>query len=178
MARRLTADADVVFENFRPGVAEKLGIGYDDLAPANPGLVYCSISGFGRVGKYSGRPALDIILQAMTGVMDRQGNGGDPRLLVVTVADTYAAALAVQSVLAALLARSRDGQGQRVEVTLLEALIAAQGYRIISPAGEIMLSGDRRHLPVPGVRRLGRPVVRDRRRHARTTGRRCARRPA
>ena len=139
VARRLTADADVVFENFRPGVAEKLGIGYNDLAPANPGLVYCSISGFGRVGEYSDRPALDIILQAMTGVMDRQGNGGDPRLLVVTVADTYAAALAVQSVLAALLARSRDGQGQRVEVTLLEALIAAQGYRIISPAGEIML---------------------------------------
>jgi crotonobetainyl-CoA:carnitine CoA-transferase CaiB-like acyl-CoA transferase len=139
VARRLTADADVVFENFRPGVAEKLGIGYDDQVPAHPGLVYCSISGFGRVGEYSGRPALDIILQAMTGVMDRQGNGGDPRLLVVTVADTYAAALAVQSVLAALLARSRDGHGQRVEVTLLEALIAAQGYRIISPAAEIML---------------------------------------
>jgi len=139
VARRLTADADVVVENFRPGVAEKLGIGYDDLAPANPGLVYCSISGFGRAGEYSGRPALDIILQAMTGVMDRQGNGGDPQMLVVTVADTYAAALAVQSVLAALIARSRDGRGQRVEVTLLEALIAAQGYRIISPAGRTML---------------------------------------
>jgi len=141
VAQRLVTDADVVVENFRPGVADKLGIGYEALAETNPGLVYCSISGFGRVGEYSDRPALDIILQAMTGVMDRQGGGGDPRMLVVTVADTYAAALAVQSVLAALLARGRDGHGQRVEVTLLESLIAAQGYRIISPANEIMLPG-------------------------------------
>jgi formyl-CoA transferase/CoA:oxalate CoA-transferase len=139
VARRLAEDADVVVENFRPGVAEKLGIGYGDLARANPGLIYCSISGFGRTGEYAGRPALDIILQALTGVMHRQGGGGDPKLLVVTIADTYAAAMAVQSVLAALLARSRDGKGQRVEVTLMEALIAAQGYRIISPAGHVML---------------------------------------
>jgi crotonobetainyl-CoA:carnitine CoA-transferase CaiB-like acyl-CoA transferase len=139
VTRRLAAHADVVVENFRPGVAEKLGIGYADLVRANPGLIYCSISGFGRTGEYADRPALDLILQAFTGVMDRQGGSGEPKLLVVAIADTYAAAMAVQSVLAALLARSRDGKGQRVDVTLMEALIAAQGYRIISPAAQIML---------------------------------------
>jgi crotonobetainyl-CoA:carnitine CoA-transferase CaiB-like acyl-CoA transferase len=139
VALRLCRDADVIVENFRPGVAEKLGIGYEALSRENPRLIYCSISGFGRSGAYADRPALDIILQAMTGVMDRLGKGGPPELLVVTIADTYAAALAVQSVLAALLARERDGVGQLVEVTLLEALIAAQGYRIISPADHVML---------------------------------------
>lgn len=138
-AVRLARDADVIVENFRPGVADKLGIGYEALKQDNPGLIYCSISGFGRSGAYADRPALDIILQAMTGVMDRQGKGGRPELLVVTIADTYASALAVQSILAALLARHRDGVGQFVEVTLLEALIAAQSYRIISPADRLML---------------------------------------
>lgn len=141
IARQLASEADVVIENFRPGVADQLGVGYDELSKENPGLVYCSISGFGQKGPYASRPALDIVLQAMGGVMDRQGGGGQPQLLVVTIADTYAAALAVQSILAALIARGRDGLGQRVEVTLFEALIAAQGYRIISPADHVMLPG-------------------------------------
>jgi crotonobetainyl-CoA:carnitine CoA-transferase CaiB-like acyl-CoA transferase len=81
------------------------------------------------------------VLQAMTGVMERQGKGGAPELLVITIADTYAASLAVQSILAALLARTRDGEGQRVEVTLFESLVAAQSYRIISPLDETMLPG-------------------------------------
>jgi len=80
-----------------------------------------------------------MILQAMTGVMHRQGRGLSPELLVVTLADTYAASLAVQAILAALIARDRDGHGQFVEITLFEALIAAQGYRIISDAEEISL---------------------------------------
>jgi crotonobetainyl-CoA:carnitine CoA-transferase CaiB-like acyl-CoA transferase len=141
IAQRLAAEADVVIENFRPGVAEQLGVGFEELSKGNPGLIYCSISGFGQKGLYASRPALDIVLQAMGGVMDRQGGGGRPQLLVVTIADTYAAALAVQSILAALIARGRDGVGQRVEVTLFEALIAAQGYRIISPADRVMLPG-------------------------------------
>jgi crotonobetainyl-CoA:carnitine CoA-transferase CaiB-like acyl-CoA transferase len=141
VAHRLCADADIVIENFRPGVADNLGVGYEQLSKDNRGLVYCSISGFGQTGPYASRPALDIVLQAMAGVMDRQGGDGPPELLVVTVADTYAAALAVQSILAALLARSRDGKGQRVEVTLFESLIASQGYRIISPADHVMLPG-------------------------------------
>lgn len=141
VVQRLAKDVDVVVENFRPGVAERLGIDYKTLSADNPALVYCSVSGFGDEGENKDRPALDIVLQAMTGVMDRQGKGGAPELLVITIADTYAASLAVQSILAALLARARDGQGQRVEVTLFEALVAAQSYRIISPSEETMLPG-------------------------------------
>jgi formyl-CoA transferase/CoA:oxalate CoA-transferase len=141
VARRLAAEADVVVENFRPGVADSLGVGYAALSKDNGGLIYCSINGFGQDGPYASRPALDIVLQAMGGVMDRQGRHGRPELLVVTIADTYAAALAVQSILAALIARGRDGVGQWVEVRLFEALIAAQGYRIISPADHVMLPG-------------------------------------
>jgi crotonobetainyl-CoA:carnitine CoA-transferase CaiB-like acyl-CoA transferase len=141
VVQRLAKDVDVVVENFRPGVAERLGIDYKTLSADNPALVYCSVSGFGDEGENKDRPALDIVLQAMTGVMDRQGKGGIPELLVITIADTYAASLAVQSILAALLARARDGQGQRVEVTLFEALVAAQSYRIISPSEETMLPG-------------------------------------
>jgi formyl-CoA transferase/CoA:oxalate CoA-transferase len=137
---RLARRADVVVENFRPGVTERLGIDYATLSGDNPGLVYCSISGFGREGAYALRPALDIILQAMTGVMHRQGRGVRPELMAITVADTFAAALAVQGVLAALLARARNGgRGQLVEVTLFDALIAAQGYRMISRADRIEL---------------------------------------
>lgn len=139
IVQRLAKDVDVVVENFRPGVTARLGIDYETLSADNPGLVYCSVSGFGDEGEYRDRPALDIVLQAMTGVMQRQGKGGPPELLVITIADTYAAALAVQSILAALLARARDGAGQRVEVTLFEALVAAQAYRIISPNEQTML---------------------------------------
>lgn len=139
IAQALAADADVVVENFRPGVTKKLGIDYETLSRDNAPLVYCSITGFGREGAYRDRPALDLILQAMTGVMHRQGGGIAPSLLVVTLADTFASALAVQAILAALYARDRLGQGQFVEITLFEALIAAQGYRIISDAEQIAL---------------------------------------
>jgi crotonobetainyl-CoA:carnitine CoA-transferase CaiB-like acyl-CoA transferase len=139
-AQRLIRQADVVVENFRPGVTTKLGIDYETAMTDNPGLVYCSISGFGREGDFRDRPALDIVLQAMAGVMDRQGHGDHPELVVITVADTYAASLAVQSILAALLARSRDGgKGQFVEVTLLESLVAAQGYRMVTAADQVQL---------------------------------------
>ena len=131
-ARALTASADVVVENFRPGVAERLGIGYEELAAERTGLVYCSISGFGPAEQLGRRPALDLILQAVTGVMARQADpDGTPRLLCITVADTYAAAQAVQGILAALLVRERTGAGQRVDISLLEALLTAQAYRIV-----------------------------------------------
>jgi crotonobetainyl-CoA:carnitine CoA-transferase CaiB-like acyl-CoA transferase len=140
-AQRLIGKADVVVENFRPGVTAKLGIDYESASKENPGLIYCSITGFGRDGIFRDRPALDIVLQAMAGVMDRQGHGDHPELVVITVADTYAASLAVQSILAALLVRQRDGgQGQFVEVTLLESLVAAQGYRMVSSTDQVQLA--------------------------------------
>ena len=131
-AQALIASADVIVENFRPGVAERLGIGYEQVAERRSDLVYCSISGFGPAEELGRKPALDMILQALTGVMARQAEAdGTPRLMCVTVADTYAAAQAVQGILAALLVRERQGVGQRIGVSLLEALLTAQAYRII-----------------------------------------------
>jgi crotonobetainyl-CoA:carnitine CoA-transferase CaiB-like acyl-CoA transferase len=131
-AQALVATADVLVENFRPGVAERLGIGYEQLRERRPELVYCSISGFGPAQELGRKPALDMILQALTGVMARQADDrGKPQLMCVTVADTYAAAQAVQGILVALLVRERHGVGQQIGVSLLEALLTAQAYRII-----------------------------------------------
>jgi formyl-CoA transferase/CoA:oxalate CoA-transferase len=135
-ASALCDTADIVIENFRPGVAERLGIGPDEIRARNPAAVVCRISGFGRRGPNRDRPALDLILQAAAGVMLRQGRGGPPSGIVLTIADCFAAQLAVQGILASLLARSRDGAGQLVEVSLYEAMLAAQNYRMISSAGD------------------------------------------
>lgn len=141
-ARRLTERADVVVENFRPGVAERLGIGYDDVRAGNDAVIHCSISGFGPAGELSERPALDLILQAVSGVMARQADSdGTPQLLCVTIADTYAAAQAVQGILAALFVRERSGAGQRVEVSLLESILSSQAYRIICDPERLELPG-------------------------------------
>jgi len=140
IAHQLAARADVVVENFRPGVADRLGIGYAELSATNRGLVYCSISGFGPDSPYADRPAVDPVLQAMGGLMEKQGHGIRPEWVCVALADTYAASLATQGILAALLARGRDaGAGQRVEISLYEALVAAQGYRMVSGLDRVEL---------------------------------------
>ncbi|MCD6725873.1 MAG: CoA transferase [Solirubrobacteraceae bacterium] len=139
-AQQLARRADVVIENFRPGVTERLGIDYETLREENEGLVYCSITGFGPDGPYRDRPAFDLILQGMGGVMARQGGVGDPRLMVVTVADTYCASLATQGILAALYARAVDGLGQLVQADLFQAILYAQAYRMVTAADEIELS--------------------------------------
>jgi crotonobetainyl-CoA:carnitine CoA-transferase CaiB-like acyl-CoA transferase len=136
VADRLCEGADVIIENFRPGVAERLGISHADLSERNPGLVYCSVSGFGRTGRNATRPALDLVLQGASGTLLRQGGDGPPTPIVITIADCYAASLATQAILGALLARTRDGLGQRIDVTLYEAMLAAQAYRVVSGAGD------------------------------------------
>lgn len=140
VAHRLIETSDVLVENFRPGVTERLGIDPSTARRLNPRLVYCSITGFGTSGPYRDRPALDLILQGMGGVMHRQGRGGRPELVVITIADCYAAALAVQAILAALYARTRDGRGQVVEVDLFRSLVFSQAYRILTGAGEVRLA--------------------------------------
>jgi crotonobetainyl-CoA:carnitine CoA-transferase CaiB-like acyl-CoA transferase len=141
-ARELIGTADVVVENFRPGVTNRLQIDYASLRQDHPELVYCSITGFGSDGPYRERPALDLILQGMAGVMHRQGSlhGDDPRLVVITIADTYSGSLAVQAVLAALYARERGAGGQLVEVDLFQSLLFAQAYRIVCAADNVELS--------------------------------------
>jgi crotonobetainyl-CoA:carnitine CoA-transferase CaiB-like acyl-CoA transferase len=124
-ARRLAERADVLVENFRPGVAERLGLGWDQLRDANPGLVYVSICGFGSTGPHAGLPAYDHVIQALVGLMPTQGGDGPPRLVQGGVADKASALTALSGVLAALLARERQGgRGQRVEVPMIDAYAA------------------------------------------------------
>ncbi|WP_067465813.1 CaiB/BaiF CoA transferase family protein [Actinomadura macra] len=121
----LARQADLVIENFRPGVMQRLGLGYDTLKEANEGLLYCSISGYGQSGPYRGRPALDIMIQGMTGLMRMTGEpGGRPVKVGIAVNDLIAGATATYSILAAELARRVTGQGQYIDVSLLDSGLA------------------------------------------------------
>ena len=143
-AVKLATDADVVIENFRPGVTDRLGIGYETLSAVKPDLIYCSITGFDPSGSYRDRPAFDLILQGMSGVMSKQGGDGPPELMVITVADTFGASLATQAILAALFHRERTGEGQLVQADLFRAVLYGQAYRMVtgSPEVEISAMGD------------------------------------
>jgi crotonobetainyl-CoA:carnitine CoA-transferase CaiB-like acyl-CoA transferase len=125
VARRLLRDADVMLENYRPGVAERLGIGYESLRSVNPGLVYVAISGFGPDGPYADHPAYDTVIQGLSGYMSVQGDEGDPRLVRSIAADKTSGLTAAYATMAALFARERnDGRGQRVDVPMLDAYAA------------------------------------------------------
>ncbi len=125
LAQRLAASVDVLLENFRPGVAERLGLAYEPLAEANPKLIYVSINGFGDEGPYRDLPAYDTVIQGLSGFMPVQGGKGAPQLVKSIVADKTTALTASYGVLAALLARERgDGRGQRVVVPMLDSYAA------------------------------------------------------
>jgi crotonobetainyl-CoA:carnitine CoA-transferase CaiB-like acyl-CoA transferase len=124
VARRLARGADVLVENFRPGVAERLGIGYEALAAENPRLVYVAISGFGPDGPYAEQPAYDMVIQALSGLAHAQKEAGEPRLIRNLMADKSSALSAAYSALAALFARERSGRGQKVELPMLDAYAA------------------------------------------------------
>ncbi|MDQ4138217.1 MAG: CoA transferase, partial [Actinomycetota bacterium] len=112
----LAAEADVVIENFRPGVARRLGVDYDAVKAVNPRIVYASISGFGQSGPYAAYPGYDLIAQAMTGVMSVMGEpGGPPVKSAIPIADLGAGMFATIGILAALYARGTDGEGQYLE---------------------------------------------------------------
>jgi len=124
VARRLVAGADVVVQNFRPGVAERLGIDYESLREVSPALVYVAITGFGPDGPYAEQPAYDHILQGLTGMMPIQGDAQAPRMMQSVVVDKASGLAAASAAVAALLARERTGQGQRVDVPMLDAYAA------------------------------------------------------
>src|SRR5262249_31899610 len=113
-------------ENMRPGVAERLGVGYERLSAINPRLIYSSVTAFGSSGPDSDRPGFDPIFQALGGLMTLQGFGGPPVYLRTAPTDYYTAALATQGILSALFARERTGRGQRVETSLLRGALALQ----------------------------------------------------
>jgi crotonobetainyl-CoA:carnitine CoA-transferase CaiB-like acyl-CoA transferase len=124
-ARALVAGADVVVENFRPGVMDRLGLGYDALAEQRPSLVYCSITGFGA-GAGAALPGYDLLVQAVGGLMSITGEAdGEPQKVGVALVDVITGLFAAVGILAALRHRERTGAGQRVEVDLLSSLLAA-----------------------------------------------------
>ncbi len=131
--KALAMRSDVVLENFRPGIADGLGVGYDTLAPHNAGLVYCAISGYREGSAHRDKPALDPIVQAMSGIMSLTGTPGTgPLKTGFPLADYVTPLHAVIGILAALLDRSRTGAGQRVDVAMLDATlfstIPREGY--------------------------------------------------
>jgi len=122
LASALARQSDVVVENFKQGTMEKLGLDYASLAPLNPRLIFCSISGFGRTGPYRDRGGFDLILQGMSGIMSVTGEPGRPPSKVgVPITDIGAGMLATLGILAALIARSSTGKGQVVDASLLDA---------------------------------------------------------
>ncbi|MGH2352589.1 MAG: CaiB/BaiF CoA transferase family protein, partial [Chloroflexota bacterium] len=132
---RLIPAMDVVVSNFRPGVMESLGLGYDDLRARNPRLVYAEGSGWGRHGPLAeaNKPGHELLGQALAGLAAKNaGPDGLPRQLPATVSDFTASQLLVQGILLALLARQRTGEGQRVEVCLLDGLLALQQWDEVS----------------------------------------------
>jgi crotonobetainyl-CoA:carnitine CoA-transferase CaiB-like acyl-CoA transferase len=125
-ARRLALAADVVVENFRPGLIDELGLGYEELAAENPRLVYCSVTGFGRSGAGAGLPGYDLLVQALGGLMSVTGEPeGEPLKVGVALVDVIAGLYAAVGILAAVQHRRESGEGQLVEVDLLSALLAA-----------------------------------------------------
>lgn len=126
---RLADSADVLLENFRPGTAERLGLGYPELSRRNPGLVYGSISGYGQTGPSAGRPGYDAIAQAMSGMMSVTGEHDRPPVRFgVAAADLGAGMWVTIGILAALSARERTKKGQHVDVSLLDGEIAWLTY--------------------------------------------------
>jgi crotonobetainyl-CoA:carnitine CoA-transferase CaiB-like acyl-CoA transferase len=121
--RRLASQVDVLIENFRPGVMDRLGIGYDSLKQANPALIYCSITGFSHDGPYRDRPAFDTVGQALSGMMYMFTDPEKPRVRGPTIADQATALQATNAILAALYARTRAGAGSRIDISMLDASI-------------------------------------------------------
>jgi len=133
----LVREADILVHNFRPGVPERLGIGYEQLKPLNPRLIYCAVTGYGESGPLSGKAGYDQVLQTMTGMATMQGKaGGPPEILYGSVVDYYAAALVAGGVSSALYERVQSGLGQFVGISLLRSALTMQSARLIWAEGE------------------------------------------
>jgi crotonobetainyl-CoA:carnitine CoA-transferase CaiB-like acyl-CoA transferase len=125
IVRRLAERSDVLLENFKVGALSRYGLGYDDLARVNPGLVYCSITGFGQTGPYRSRPGYDFMIQAMGGLMSVTGEpDGAPMKVGVAITDLLTGMYSATAVLAALAHRDRSGRGQWIDLALLDVQVA------------------------------------------------------
>ena len=151
--QRLARGADVVVENFRPGVMEALNIGYEAMSAQNPRIIYCAISGYGPDGPFANRPGLDNIIQGFAGLMTGTGfEGGEPTRVGIPIADLLTGLLGAFGILAALQARERTGRGQRVETSLLESMIGTMGFqavRVLNGAGVPPPAGNHHPINAP-----------------------------
>jgi CoA:oxalate CoA-transferase len=138
IAQDLARAADVLVENFTPGVAERLGMGWQELSAMNPRLVYCSISGFGQTGPCRNRLALDPIIQAVSGVMSVTGKeGGEPMQIGAPLGDVVAGMFGAYAVASALYARTETGRGRYIDISMQDAMLAVLGPRM----GEALQAG-------------------------------------
>lgn len=143
---RLLDGAHVLIEGFRPGVMQRLGFSFAEVAARDPALVYVSISGFGQNGSFSQRPAMDPVLQAYTGLTyDNRGSDGIPRRVPISVVDMAAALYAFQALAPALYVRSHLGTGRHIDCSLLQSAAAFQTVRLIAAA----LDGDAATVSIP-----------------------------
>lgn len=129
IAKDLAQQSDIVLENFRPGVMDRLGLGYDTLHALNERLLYCSITGFGANSPHGDKPAFDIVAQALSGVMSVNCEPGQaPNKLGIPLGDMAGSIFSLFGLLAALHERNSTGQGKHIEVAMLDSMIALQGY--------------------------------------------------
>jgi crotonobetainyl-CoA:carnitine CoA-transferase CaiB-like acyl-CoA transferase len=128
--QKLVANSDVFIENYRPGIADNLGVGYEALKKVNPKLIYCSISGFGQNGPYKERSSYDIVGQAMGGIMGITGeSNGGPVKVGIAIADICGGMFAGLGILAALIRRSKTGEGDRIDISLLDGQVSWLSYQ-------------------------------------------------
>jgi len=125
----MAADADVMIESFRAGTLERLGLGYEKISASNPGIVYCSISGYGRTGPMANMPGYDLLIQAYSGLMSLTGDpDGLPLRVGFSLVDLFAGMMAYGTIMTALNQRHQTGKGQLVEASLLDGQVAALSY--------------------------------------------------
>ena len=158
LVRRLVKTADVFVQNYRPGVAERLGLGYRALSEVNPRLIYCAVSGFGGTGPYASRGGYDLIAQGMSGVISVTGDeDGPPAKSGVPLSDLAAGLFSAYGILCALEYRDRTGEGQLVDTSLLEAAMAltvweATEYWVTGEAPKALGSAHRLSAPYQALR--------------------------
>jgi crotonobetainyl-CoA:carnitine CoA-transferase CaiB-like acyl-CoA transferase len=147
IAKRLAKESDVLIEGFRPGVAARLGLGYEDLSRDNPALIYLSVSGFGQSGPYSRRPGSDSVAQAFSGLVSiNPGNDGLPHRVGTTISDVVTGVYAFQAIATTLFARTATSTGRWIDVNLAQSTAALLGHKV---AEHVLEGGAPRALNVP-----------------------------
>jgi crotonobetainyl-CoA:carnitine CoA-transferase CaiB-like acyl-CoA transferase len=132
VARRLVETADVIVENFRPGVMDRLGLGYDDVRKINPRIIYATGSGYGSDGPYRHLPGQDLLIQAISGLGANTGTEAQgPTVSAAAVVDQHSATLLAMGILGALVYRGRTGEGQRVELVMMQAALDLQSEPVV-----------------------------------------------